>query len=166
MSRSMRDLIDLVESWRATHRVSDYRMEPIDIDVFDNPSKGEFSALLKQHESLRGLLLNNGDLLVWDAYATTHGEIEHHHPETSGAYPIFKRDRVVLNDINYYLNEGDCAGDFRYRPILRRIVEKLRKQPAIRAFYGPDPLIVGDDHENGSSVEITDEWLAANVCPG
>jgi hypothetical protein len=156
----------LSEAWDATHRVTGFhRTQPTDVDVHRNPSRNEFQQLLPEHgRGLRGLLLADSDLVVWDAWAATHGDLEEHY-KSAGAYLLLKPDGLKFNDIQHYYNEGDCDRDFRYRSILPWLVRAAHANASLRRIYGDGFAIVGFNNETGEDIDLTPEWLADNCCP-
>jgi hypothetical protein len=158
---------DLIEAWH------DALKTPFGVvDVFKNPSRSEFRKLLADVKAahgdklwanglwlpLRANISPDGSLYVWDAHHATHSDvIGGHNIPTVGGYLYLGPDFVFFNDLEMEYAEDDGA---KYGPWLRRYYEATRRNTSLKAIFGPDFKILG---EEDGLVEITDEFIAQNV---
>lgn len=142
-------------AWDQTLSLKTPRGKGYDLDVHRNPSKTEFTKLLNQSKAkmLRGDIFN-GDLLVWDAYEATHGDLNDHYPGSICAYLYFAPGKpVLMNDIQTR-REEEGALEGEYGPDLQRLVQQVRSNPSLIHIYGKNFPIVGQDNEDDEKINL------------
>ncbi len=158
--------ITLNEAWDANVSAYDFTTSPTHVDVYRNPSKAELLKLIQatEYKVLRGLI-EGTDLLVWDAYLTTHGDIQKHYPQARSIYLLLNVKCVEWNDINYENNEEDDWEEYRYGEHLADGIALAHQCPSLVRIYGPDFVMIGIDNDTGENIPMTTEWIAANCRP-
>lgn len=155
---------ELFEAWDRQVTCYSFANREIEVDIFKNPSKREFAQLFKESsgKQLRGLVLaDTNDLVVWDAYLTTHGDVSKHYKAHS-IYLVLTPQVVELNDINYDMNEGDDYKEHPYDWTLAAHVEIVHRCRALVHAYGADFVPVGYDNDSGEKYQLTPQWLKQN----
>jgi hypothetical protein len=150
----IRELYEM--AWDRTLRIPGLKGGMHDLDVHRNPSRAEFSKLLNTSRSkvLRGSILRNGDLLVWDAWYAFHGDVDHH-PEyldhgNLNAYLYFRPNQpVMMNDIQYHRED-----DGEYGPLLQSKVDAVRANPSLIRIYGKNFPIIGVDNDTDEEIAL------------
>lgn len=148
------------EEWLTTIKPS--YAKGLEVDLYKNPSRAEFGKLIKEFRELRGILDQNGDLVVWNAYLATHGDIEIHF-DSVGAYLYLTKDRLELNDMQYYYSDNEAGNGPRYNNRVRTMYIYAKNNMALNRIYGRDFFPVGIDRETRQEFEISPEWIDQNV---
>jgi hypothetical protein len=164
----MREFMRIVEDWDKNVSVYGFGApaKPAQVDIFRNPSRKEFTKLLRdsQFKTLRALI-DNGDLLVWDAALTTHNDVQKHYPQARSIYLLLYADHVEWNDINFENNEEDDYETYPYDGALKRGIDLCHNTKALTHLYGHNFVIIGNDGDTEERVSMTPEWVAANCRP-
>lgn len=154
----MRKWIDIInEKWFNTVVVYDGQ-----VDLFKNPSRAEWAKLFKQFpRGLRGHILTDGSLIVWDAYHATHGDVGDHLGSIYNGYRYFYTDYIAFNDLNMERNENGTTP--YYDVYVTRTYTSTVANKSITDFYGAEPRIIGiDTEQTPSRFPITAEWIKQN----
>lgn len=147
----MRHFITLVERWIHQMRVDNHAL-----DLYANPSKNEFMALIHQFGTLRGDITSDGDLVVWDANIATHSDVERDFGNWIGAYLYLHKNHVVMNDINYHTEHG---GDTGYGRVFSNKAKSVILNPNLQKIYGKSFSIIGVDNANDEGHPLTLDLL-------
>lgn len=148
----------LVEAWDRT--VKPPYANGLEVDIFKNPDRAEYAKLIREHKQLRGILDDQGNLLVWDAYLATHGDIDVFY-DSVGAYLYLTPDRLWFNDMNFY-HSGMKDGPM-YSKTVRIMYERAKKNRSLNRIYGRDFVPLGIDNETRQKFDITPEWIEQHV---
>lgn len=148
----------LVEAWDRT--IKPPYANGLEVDIFKNPDRAEYAKLIREHKQLRGILDDQGNLLVWDAYLATHGDIDVFY-DSVGAYLYLTPDRLWFNDMNFY-HSGLKDGPL-YSKTVRIMYERAKKNRSLNRIYGRDFVPLGIDNETRQRFDITPEWIEKHV---
>jgi hypothetical protein len=161
----MREWINLLEAaqWHDTVVVN-----KLPVDLYKNPTRNDWLRLFKEFsDGLRGHILVSGDLVVWDAWHATHGDMERLIEPILPGYRYFYPDHIMFNDLNWNLNDINQVNSLgehcRYDSGVRKTYTSTVTNPSIIRFYGPTPSIIGiDDEASPSKFPVTKEWVDKN----
>jgi len=156
----------ITEEWFNTYTVDDNTIE-----VFKNPTRGEFFKLLADMEKQHGqsdwplrAFITDSDLYVWDAYYATHSDMSRFKIPTVGGYLYLNREGLLFNDLNYEYGDDE---EKPYGRWLRRYYEAAVSNPILRRIYGGEPKITGADDEGVTGLKglfpVTREFIEKYV---
>ncbi len=106
-----------------------YNMQDVRVSIYKNPSRAELTGALrrgKYGQYLRGLLLDNGDVLVWDGGLATHFEIIREYGIENNVYGLEIESPNEVAYMHNSLMNPDTDPD--------QIVEKMKTLPVFRGM--------------------------------
>lgn len=162
----------VTEAWLGSFKT---RWNKTGAEVFVNPSRQEFTKLMKQWgTAARALITKNDDLVFWHMDDALHSEAASFLHKTAGdfipahiiLYAPNHDMKIVWNELENFIADEHGVGtaeDHGYTPLLKKTWLKVINNPYLNRIYGKVYPWGLNESRTGDYFEMTEEWMTKNI---